>query len=67
MRKIATVWIVCGVINWGATLGNFMPRGPEYYTSRNYYGISASMALGGPFTFPVILLSTNFYQHRLHT
>jgi len=64
MKKVVLiVWIICGVINWGATLADYMPRGFKYYNSRNYYGISAGMALGGCITFPLVLLHTNFYQH----
>jgi hypothetical protein len=63
------IWIVCGTINWGATLGDSMPgpqkspSGSYYYTSRNYYGVSAIMALCGPIGTVVLLFYTNFFQH----
>ncbi len=66
MKKIVIIaWILCGIVNWGATLGNYMldPQRMESGDSRNHYGIAAFMAFGGIPGFPVVLLGTNFYQH----
>ena len=66
MKKIVIIaWILCGIVNWGATLGNYMldPQRMESGDSRNHYGIAAGMALGGCITFPIVLLHTNFYQY----
>lgn len=61
---VAVVWITCGVLNWGVTLGDFSADFPEW-PHRSHYGIAAGMALMGPLGTVVTTLLSNFWQHGL--
>lgn len=59
---VFVVWILFGIHNWGATLGDFCGSFPNS-THRSYYGVSAGVAIAGPIGFPAAVLCSNFYEH----
>lgn len=59
---IAVLWVVCGVFNWGATLGYLVGEYPTF-SHRSNYGIAGFMALGSPIGTVVETLESNFFQH----
>jgi hypothetical protein len=56
------VWFLCGVFNWGATLGEFVGEFPQP-PHRRHYGVAGFTALMGPAGTIACALCSNFFQH----
>ncbi len=61
------VWVVCGVLAFGVTYGNFQGHIPElaWAKRRADAGIATAFALGGPFGLFVATLLSGFWQYGL--
>jgi hypothetical protein len=55
-------WVVCGVIGWGLTLGDFTTEFPAYKN----WGIAAFIALTGPFGVFVSIIMNIIHHGQLN-
>jgi len=61
---IIIIWLACSGFNWGAYLGDITGKSSYLYSNpRRYYGITAGLAVLGPFTTVLSPFLTNFYYY----
>ena len=61
MKKIIVIWVICGIIAWGATLGTVTERWG--YPSRDHYGFALFISCMGPFGLVLSVFLSNIFQH----
>ncbi len=60
MKRFIIIWLLCGLFNWSATLGDF---GTKYPPTRKHYGIALMMATTGILGVIPIIAGSNFVEH----
>jgi hypothetical protein len=57
---LAILWVACGYMNYGLTLGH----GTHRYPDQSNVGFAVFMGVGGPFAVPAVLVTCSPYHWR---
>ena len=64
---VLAIWIICVIINFGATFAYFQGKFPEVAEEqyREHLGFATFVGLAGPLGLPAAVLGTGFCEHGL--